>query len=79
MITFSSLMKLLIPPINRAPSACNALASAEAFARSMAKLRDRVREIERDCEPGAVCTATANLTRFRREAVFSGRYHCGTS
>jgi rod shape-determining protein MreB len=36
MITFSSVMKLLIPPINRAPSACNALASAEALARSMA-------------------------------------------
>ena len=28
------------------------------------KLRDRVREIERDCEPGAVYTATANPTRF---------------
>ena len=43
------------------------------------KLRDRVREIARDCEPGAVYTATANPTRFRREAVFSGRNHCGTS
>lgn len=43
------------------------------------KLRDTVREIERDCEPGAVYTATANPTRFRREAVFSGRNHCGTS
>lgn len=31
------------------------------------KLRDRVREIERDCEPGAVYTATANPTRFRRK------------
>jgi tetratricopeptide (TPR) repeat protein len=32
MITFSSVMKLLIRPINRAPSACNALASGEALA-----------------------------------------------
>jgi hypothetical protein len=39
------------------------------------KLRDRVREIERDCEPGAVYTATANPTRFPREAVFSRRNH----
>ena len=28
------------------------------------KLRDRVRKIERDCEPGAIYTATANPTRF---------------
>jgi hypothetical protein len=35
MITFSSVMKLLISPINRAPSACSVLASAKALARSV--------------------------------------------
>src|SRR6516164_2303119 len=36
MITFSSVMKLLMRPMKRAPSACKALASGEAFARSIA-------------------------------------------
>jgi CubicO group peptidase (beta-lactamase class C family) len=36
MITFSSVMKLLMRPMKSAPSACSALASGEALARSMA-------------------------------------------
>src|SRR6516162_4735592 len=36
MITFSSTTKLLIRPMNKAPSACSRLASGEALARSIA-------------------------------------------